>query len=164
MKSMTGMFCACGLVGVIGVGLLKQAAATGVNTVPAPASVTAEDQVVPVEESMHELMEYVFQPTYRRLKQSMAAAPADNNGWKAIKSDALILAEGCNLLFGRETDGDQAQDWAKHTTAARTAGAELYKAAKMKDFTAAGTAYKAMLNNCNACHRQFEEGKHILQP
>ena len=30
---------------------------------------------VPVEDSMHEFMEYVFQPTYLRLKASMATAP-----------------------------------------------------------------------------------------
>ena len=32
----------------------------------------------------------------------MAAAPADNAGWKAVKSDALILAEGGNLLLLRQ--------------------------------------------------------------
>jgi len=40
----------------------------------------------------------------------------------------------------------------------------LYHAAKEKDFAKATTSYKAMLENCNACHRQFEEGKHILKP
>ena len=54
-----------------------------------------------VEDSMHEFMEYVFQPTYRRLKLSMAAEPNDNKDWKTIKSDSLILAESCNLLFAR---------------------------------------------------------------
>ncbi len=53
--------------------------------VPLPATsrqpLPAED-IVPVEDSMHEFMEYVFQPTYLRLKQSMAAAPADNKDGK----------------------------------------------------------------------------------
>jgi hypothetical protein len=48
-------------------------------------------QPQPVEMDMHEFMEYVFQPTYKRLKSSMASEPADNV-WKGIKSDALILA------------------------------------------------------------------------
>ncbi len=122
-----------------------------------------EDEAEVVEDSMHEFMEYVFQPTYKRLKVTMAAAPADNSGWKAMKSDALILAESCNLLFARTPDEDAA-DWKKHTVASRTKGAELYQAAKAKDFEKATTAYKSMLENCNACHRQFEDGKHILQP
>jgi hypothetical protein len=108
-------------------------------------------------------MEYVFQPTYRRLKVSMAQEPADNSGWKAIKSDSLILAESCNLLFARTPDEDGA-DWNKHAAASRTDGAALYQAARAKDFAKATASYKAMLENCNACHRQFENGKHILQP
>ncbi|MDA1232299.1 MAG: hypothetical protein O2856_16115 [Planctomycetota bacterium] len=121
------------------------------------------DDAAPVEESMHEFMEYVFQPTYLRLKATMATAPADNKGWKALKSDSLILAESCNLLFVRQPD-EHADDWTKHAIAAKASGAELYKAAREKNFEAASTAYKAMLNNCNACHKQFEEGKHMLQP
>ena len=112
---------------------------------------------------MHEFMEYVFQPTYRRLKASMASAPEDNQGWKAIKSDSLILAESCNLLFVRTPDEDGA-DWDRHATASRNHGAALYRAARAKDFDKATTSYTAMLNNCNACHRQFEDGRHILKP
>ena len=108
-------------------------------------------------------MEYVFQPTYLRLKATMASAPADNKGWKALKSDSLILAESCNLLFARKPDA-HGDDWARHATAAKTDGGALYKAAKEKNFEAATAAYKTMLNNCNACHKQFEDGKHILQP
>lgn len=116
-----------------------------------------------VEDSMHEFMEYVFQPTYRRLKVSMAETPADNKGWKAIKSDSLILAESCNLLFVRKPDHD-ADAWAAHAAASREDGAALYKAAREKDFKMASSAYRSMLKNCNACHRQFEDGRHILEP
>jgi hypothetical protein len=131
-------------------------ASTYIRSVP-------EDGIQPVEDSMHEFMEYVFQPAYLRLKATMAAAPADNKGWKAIKSDALILAESCNLLFGRAPE-DKAADWKGHAKAAREKGGQLYAAAKAKDFAATGTAWKTMLESCNACHKQFEDGKHILQP
>lgn len=126
-----------------------------------PAS--GADDVVPVEDSMHEFMEYVFQPTWLRLKASMAAAPTDNKGWKALKSDSLILAESCNLLLCRKPD-EHGEDWVRHAVASKTHGAALYKAARQKDFETATTAYKTMLDNCNACHKQFESGKHILQP
>lgn len=131
------------------------------TTVATPASV--EDPAAPVEDSMHEFMEYVFQPTYRRLKESMKAAPADNAGWKAVKSDSLILAESCNLLFSRAPEEDAA-DWNRHAAASKAAGADLYKAAREKNFDTAATAYRTMLNHCNDCHKQFEEGRHILQP
>ena len=112
---------------------------------------------------MHEFMEYVFQPTYRRLKVSMSKEPADKNGWKAVKSDALILAESCNLLFAR-TPSEDGDEWNQHAAASRKDGAALYQAARGKDFAAATAAYKSMLENCNGCHRQFENGKHILTP
>ncbi len=98
--------------------------------------IASTDDPTPVEESMHEFMEYVFQPTYLRLKASMVAVPADNKGWKALKSDALILAESCNLLFARKPD-EHGEDWTSHAMAAKTHGAELYKAAKEKNFEAA---------------------------
>ena len=42
---------------------------------------------VPVEESMHELMEYVFQPAYLRLKKNMSQEPEGKAGWKPVKSE-----------------------------------------------------------------------------
>ncbi|MFK8111505.1 MAG: hypothetical protein AB8B91_04870 [Rubripirellula sp.] len=132
-------------------------------TVADESSKSDSSQPVIVEDSMHEFMEYVFQPTYRRLKVAMAEAPAENKGWKAIKSDSLILAESCNLLFARVPEKDAA-DWNRHSAASRDAGAELYKGAREKKFEVASAAWKKMLDNCNACHRQFEDGKHILTP
>ncbi|HIE99105.1 MAG: hypothetical protein ABGZ23_08325 [Fuerstiella sp.] len=128
-----------------------------------PTTTNAAEGPEVVEDSMHEFMEYVFQPTYRRLKVTMAAEPVDNSGWKALKSDSLILAESCNLLFARLPEKN-ADDWARHATASRSEGSALYQAARGKDFVKATSAYKRMLNNCNACHRQFENGKHILVP
>ena len=141
------------------VGFSRKSSETHASPVAAPV---AED-VVPVEESMHEFMEYVFQPAYQRLKPALATAPTDNKGWKAIKGDALTLAESCNLLFGRAPE-ENAADWKKHAAASRDGGAKLYAAAKGKDFAATQAAWKGMLESCNACHRQFENGKHILQP
>lgn len=160
MNRMTGYLCLT-LAGLCGtVALTSNAPATAGY---APRTSPVENEVVPVEDSMHEFMEYVFQPTYLRLKQSMAAAPADNKGWKAVKSDALILAESCNLLYVRAPE-EHGEDWAKHATASKEHGAKLYGAAKSKDFAAATAAWKTMLDSCNACHKQFEDGKHILQP
>jgi len=164
MKTSASLLILAGLVGssVFLTGAFSGSHA-GYTVAAAPAVGKSADGPEVVEDSMHEFMEYVFQPTYRRLKVSMAAAPSDNKGWKAIKSDSLILAESCNLLFARLPDKD-ANDWAQHATASRTNGSALYQAGRAKDFAKATSAYKTMLNNCNACHRQFENGKHILVP
>ncbi len=116
-----------------------------------------------VDVSMHDFMEGVFQSPYRRLKQAMATAPADNAAWKALRSDALILAEGGNLLLFRKPEKDM-DAWAQYSVDSRDAGAELVKAAKQKDFAAAKVAYEKMLVHCNGCHTQFDKGKNQLQP
>ncbi|WP_417387717.1 hypothetical protein [Gimesia sp.] len=117
----------------------------------------------PVEPDMHEFMEYVFQPTYKRLKQAMATEPADRSAWKTIKADSLILAEGGNLLLLHDPGKDR-KEWDAHSIEVRKAGGQLYKAAKAKDFKAAQLHYQSMLKNCNACHQQFAGGKHQLKP
>lgn len=127
---------------------------------PSPESAA---QVTPVEPDMHEFMEYLFQPTFKRLKPAMAAAPADNAGWKAIKADALVLAEGGNLLLGRPAE-EHAADWAKHSVAVRDLGGQLYRAAKAKDYATARGHYEQMVKSCNACHEQFAGGEHMLSP
>lgn len=160
MKRVLGSVCLAALGVAAAVVLISSDPATAGYS---PLAASADGEVAPVEDSMHEFMEYVFQPTYLRLKASMAAAPADNNGWKAVKSDSLILAESCNLLFVRTPD-EHGEDWVKHAIASKSSGAELYKAARSKDFAAATAAYKTMLDNCNGCHKQFEDGKHKLKP
>ena len=119
----------------------------------------------PVEADMHEFMEYVFEPPYKRLKASLAAAPAadDRAAWKAIKSDSLILAEAGNLLLGRPPEKDAA-DWNSHSMKVRDTGALLYSAAKKKDAVEARKQWAGLLENCNACHKQFAGGEHMLEP
>ena len=113
--------------------------------------------------SMHDYMEALFQGPYRRLKAGMAAEPKDNAGWKVIRSEALTMTEASNGLLVRkpEKDGDE---WAKYSVASRDAAADVYKAAKAKDFPAAKKAYEAMLGHCNACHKKFDDGNHQLAP
>jgi hypothetical protein len=117
----------------------------------------------PVDESTHEFMEYFFQPTYKRLKAAMAKAPAGGAGWKTVKADSLVLAEGGNLLLMR-TPPKGGADWNKRAIEVRTRGGQLYRAAKKRDHKSAQTHYRAMLTSCNACHKAFAKGKHQLKP
>lgn len=117
----------------------------------------------PVEDDMHEFMEYAFEPAYKRLQAAMAKEPADNGGWKAIKGESLQLAEGGNLLLIR-TPQDDASIWREMSAAVRGAGGELYAAAKKKDFVASRKSYETLLLKCNAYHDKFAGGEHQLSP
>jgi len=127
-----------------------------------PASAPAID-IVPVDTNMHDLMEGMFQAPYRRLKEAIANEPKDNNGWRAIRSDLLILAEGSNLLVLRKQEKDQAT-WDEFSIASKQAGEVAFKAAKKKKFAESRKAYESMLVQCNDCHKAFAEGKHQLAP
>lgn len=131
----------------------------------AQAPEAAADKPEPVEPDMHEFMEYVFQPTYKRLKAAMEEEPDDDDGegWTAIKSAGLILAEGGNLIMLRGPEEERAK-WDAHAAAVRAQGGELYRAAKAKEFDAATEHYEAMLTACNACHNDFADGEHQLEP
>ena len=135
----------------------------GSMTVRAAPVGDSKAAAAPVESDMHEFMEYVFQPTFKRLRPLMGAAPVDNQAWKSIKADSLILAEGGNLLLIRQPE-DDATDWVKHSVQVRDFGGQLYRAAKAKDYPSARRSYESMVTNCNACHQQFAGGEHILTP
>lgn len=120
-------------------------------------------QVKPVEEDMHELMEYVFEPPYKRLKAALASPPTEKSVWKSIKSDSLILAEAGNLLIGR-TSEDSLDVWNQYAEATRTTGSLLYSAAKKGDAAEARRSWEGLLQSCNACHEQFAGGEHLLEP
>lgn len=133
-------------------------------TVGVAAPVTIDDSgVEPVDVNMHDFMEGVFQGPYRRLKESMAKEPVDNAAWKQLRGDALILAEGGNLLLARLPE-DGAEDWKRYSIESREAGEKIVLAAKQKNYSEAREAYIKMLDHCNSCHKQFEKGRHILTP
>lgn len=143
--------------------LLMFSSRAGDRPAMADANEAPPAEVKPVEEDMHEFMEYVFQPPYKRLRASLSEAPADKKAWKSIKSDALILAESANLLLARQPTRDS-QDWVAHATAVRIAGTDFYQSAKKQDYRAARATFAMMLTKCNGCHEQFEDGQHILEP
>lgn len=120
-------------------------------------------QPQPVDDSMHHFMEYVFEPNYKRLRVSMADEPADKQVWKAIKGDALTLAESANLLLMRTPEED-ADTWRELSATVRGHGSDLYQAARKSDYAAASKAYTTMLKSCNACHDHFADGEHQLEP
>lgn len=134
-----------------------------------PIGQTTADEIdtatepVPVEDDMHEFMEYVFQPTYRSLKEDISLENEKNPPWGKIKSGALILAEGGNLLLMRVPEED-ADDFKKHSVNTRKYAALVYRHAGKKEFKEARQAYEKMITSCNQCHEQFEDGRHILKP
>lgn len=157
-KNASSVFAAA-VVGLIGYSLVVQPSVP----VLAQQSDSAQTDMKPVETDMHEYMEYIHQPTYRKLRDVMKKAPEDDKGWLDIKSGALILSESGNLILLRGPKKDR-EDWNAHAIAIREAGAKLYRAAHDQEFQQATTHYQAMIQKCNSCHQQFAGGEHQLKP
>ena len=117
----------------------------------------------PVEEDMHEFMEYVFAPSYERLKAGMSAEPSNKAEWKVIKAEALTLAEASNLLWLRKPE-QEIEAWTQTASNVRAAGSRLYQAGRKGDYQSARAAYQAMLQQCNRCHQEFADGEYQLEP
>lgn len=117
----------------------------------------------PVEDDMHEFMEYVFQPNYGLLKKSLAKAPTTKEDWFHLKAGSLVLAEGGNLILLRGPEEDR-EEWIEYATAVRNLGGKTYRAAQSQDFKAARSNYEAMITKCNACHQHYADGEHQLTP
>lgn len=123
----------------------------------------AKPSLKPVEDDMHEFMEYAFEPFFHELKETMAQPPADKRAWKPVKANSLILAENGNLLMLRGPDEDK-DDWNRIAADLRDQGGLLYQAAKKRDYAVARKQYEGFVAKCNECHEQFADGEHIQKP
>ena len=144
-------------------GVVTWILATTGSPVQADDAKTADNDIQPVDDDMHHFMEYVFEPSYKRLKAAMAAEPSDKQAWKGIKGDALTLAECANLLAMRMPK-ENGYGWKPFSLQVRGHGSQLYQAARKSDYPAARKAYTSMLQQCNACHKKFADGEHQLTP
>jgi len=129
----------------------------------AEAAPTSFKNVEPVEPSIHELMEYAFEEPYKRLKANLPGETADRAYFRALKSDALILAEGGNMLLMRLPKED-VEAWTELSLAMRGEATLLYKAGKAKDVEGARKLFASLVLKCNACHDKFAAGEHQLAP
>lgn len=124
-----------------------------------------EPKLAPVEDDMHEFMEYAFEPFFKELRATMKSEPADRNAWKPVKANSLILAENGNLLMMRgPEDGEEKRAWNALAADLREHGRLLYQQAKKRDYTQARKHYEAFVTKCNACHEKFADGEHMLKP
>ena len=139
--------------------LVSEAAAEDKPAAESPP--TSFENVVPVERSIHELMEYVFEEPYKRLKANLPGETHDRAFFRALKSDSLILAEAGNMLLMRLPKEDAAT-WTELSLAVRGEATDLYNASKAKDVPAARKLFSSLVKKCNACHDHFADGEHQL--
>ena len=112
------------------------------------------DDFQPVD-NMHHFMEYIYEPIYKELKPFTEKEPADKKAWSTMKKDAMILSEASTLLAQRVPTKGDADEWKKWSLQVHKYGAELYQAARKKDFENAKKHFAAMSEGCAKCHESF---------
>jgi hypothetical protein len=137
--------------------------ATTVQDAEQNAEPGSGDAFAPID-SMHHFMEYISQPAYLALKDGLAEEPADRRAWRSLKSHSLILAETSALVASRvpaDATAEQIEQWQQISLDVYHSGRALYES--VGDYEKARMNYEQMIDNCNHCHQQFDNGKHQLE-
>lgn len=124
---------------------------------------TETDPFQPVD-NMHHFMEYISEPAYKGLRESLKDEPANRRAWKPIKNHALVLAETAGVLAKRypeDADEEQIKEWHQLSV-------EVYEKAKALygstgNYEKAVENFGAMIDSCNQCHTSFADGKYQLE-
>jgi hypothetical protein len=127
------------------------------------AAATADGDFAPVDD-MHHFMEIAWQPGYRFLRENLKAEPENRRTWRDVKAHAMIMAELCRVVADRKPEGlseEKAKLWAEICKEVNQHAKELYASSgKLPESQA---AYGKMIDACNRCHNEFENGRHLLE-
>lgn len=128
----------------------------GVSALHAQVAPAAAAQGVAVLDT-YTLMELLFDPPQKKLKELMAAQPADRRAWNEVKDQVGVLAEVTNLIALRsELDYEKTDEWDQLAGKSQAAAIALLEPVKASDYAAAKEKYIALVESCNACHTRFE--------
>lgn len=129
-----------------------------VGELPTPRTVPDTAKFSPKLEAVAEtklLMEGIHQANYRGLERLLGTRPADDDTWRFVRGQALLIAEGGNLLMLRPPRTGGQEDWMRRSTELRESAAALGRLAAAKDYAGSVTALGTVANACNKCHQTF---------
>jgi hypothetical protein len=101
------------------------------------------------------LMEGINQANYRGLERLLQQKPADDDTWRFVRGQALLIAEGGNLLMLRPPRSGGQEEWMRRSTDLRETAATLAALAGKQDFERSRAALGDVANACNRCHETF---------
>jgi hypothetical protein len=101
------------------------------------------------------VMEGVNKANYLGLERLLQQQPADDDTWRFIRGQALLIGEAGNLLMLRPPRSGGQEDWMRRATDLREAGANLARLASARDYDKSKAALVNVANVCNRCHQTF---------
>ncbi len=110
------------------------------------------------------LMEGINQTNYRGLERLLGQKPGDDETWRFVRGQALLIAETGNLLMLRPPRSGGQEDWMRRSTELRDSAASLASLADTKDYALSRAALGELANACNRCHQTFRVKTRIGPP
>jgi Cytochrome C' len=121
-------------------------------------SQNAGGKIVPKLEPIAEtklIMEGLLHSNFRGLERTLNQKAPDAQGWTFARGQALLIAEGANLLMLRPPKNQGEQAWFERAMELRTFATQLAQVAARKDLDRGRTSLQTLANSCNRCHQTF---------
>lgn len=118
-----------------------------------PVSAAADDPVIRVADIMRSVMSE--DGIRGRIARSIASTPKTTEQWERVRSDAALLAESGNLLFGLRPAKGSVIGWQQRSAEFRDAALALVDATKQRNLQAARNVLGQLPRTCAACHADY---------
>jgi hypothetical protein len=118
----------------------------------------AESKFTPKLEPIAEtklLMEGLIHANYRGLERILNQRAPDAQGWTFARGQALLIAEGANLLMLRPPKNQGQQAWFERSMELRSLASQLAQIVARKDLDRSRMSLQTLTNSCNRCHQTF---------
>jgi len=100
------------------------------------------------------LMEGMITPNFRGAEKTLRGKP-DGDAWTYARGQALLVAEGGNLLLMRPPRNQGRDAWMSRAAELREAAAKLARQAAARDLLRSREALVEVAGACNKCHDTF---------
>jgi hypothetical protein len=101
------------------------------------------------------LMEGLLQANFRGLENHLKQRPADNEAWAFVRGQALLIAEGGNLLMLRPPKNAGQDIWMDRAADLREQATRVAQQAAARDLERCQLALIELAGACTRCHQSF---------
>ena len=102
-----------------------------------------------------DIMRAVNQPAGVRgvLIEALKEKPADEQQWKQVRANAVLLAEAGHWLENMKPNKGSETDWRRKASLFQNTASRIVAAADSRDYQSARLALQELGNQCAACHK-----------
>ncbi len=101
------------------------------------------------------LMEGLLHPNFRGLGRLLNQKDLDAQGWAFARGQALLIAEGANLLMLRPPKKEGQQAWFERSMELRSLASQLAQVMSRKEQERGRSGLQTLASSCNRCHQTF---------